>query len=206
VGDYTASALTPRHTARIARRTYANPRALEVLKEPPTLSRSLSISPPFSAAALSTTARLASSTPCSYMSPWDSEVFCDLCCRHRALSPLSPASPSLHSGADLGVELVVAQVQRGVDGLERLEIDVHFLLFAVVCHHSPRVQHEPVLYEPRTTPSDQQTEAEGSALGWKLHARFCLAELKCTEGGDCQSQSYARGSVYWRSCRDPRRV
>ena len=44
----------------------------------------------------------------------------------------------------LGVELVVAEVQARVDRLERLEVDVELLLLAVVGHHGPRVEHEPV--------------------------------------------------------------
>ena len=44
----------------------------------------------------------------------------------------------------LGVELVVAQVERRVDGLERLEVEVHPLLLSLVGHDSPAVDHQPV--------------------------------------------------------------
>jgi hypothetical protein len=42
------------------------------------------------------------------------------------------------------VEFVVAEVQGGVDGLEGLEVDVDFLLLAVVCHDSACVHDEPI--------------------------------------------------------------
>ena len=45
----------------------------------------------------------------------------------------------------LGVELVVAEVERGVDGLEGLKVNVHFLLLAVLRQHSTAVQHKPVV-------------------------------------------------------------
>mmetsp|Transcript_14226 Transcript_14226/g.24090 ORF Transcript_14226/g.24090 Transcript_14226/m.24090 type:complete len:221 (-) Transcript_14226:134-796(-) len=44
----------------------------------------------------------------------------------------------------LCVEFVVAEVQGGVDGLEGLEVDVDFLLLAVVCHDSACVHDEPI--------------------------------------------------------------
>ena len=44
----------------------------------------------------------------------------------------------------LRVELVVAQVERGVDGLERLEVYVELLLLAVVRQHRPGVDDQAV--------------------------------------------------------------
>jgi hypothetical protein len=42
------------------------------------------------------------------------------------------------------VELVVTEIQRRVDSLERLEVDVNFLFLALVCHNRSTVQHETV--------------------------------------------------------------
>lgn len=39
----------------------------------------------------------------------------------------------------LGVEFIVAKIQRSVDGLERLEIQVHLLFFALVRYDRPAV-------------------------------------------------------------------
>jgi len=44
----------------------------------------------------------------------------------------------------LRVELVVAQVQRCVDALKRLEVDVHAPLLVVVSHHRAAVDHQVV--------------------------------------------------------------
>lgn len=42
------------------------------------------------------------------------------------------------------MKFVVAQVERRVDGLERFEIQVHLLLFALVRHDRTAVDHQPV--------------------------------------------------------------
>ena len=42
------------------------------------------------------------------------------------------------------MEFIVAQVERGVDGLERLKIDIHFFFFAVVCDDRASVHNETV--------------------------------------------------------------
>ena len=42
------------------------------------------------------------------------------------------------------MELVVTEVQRGVDGFKRLKVYVDFLLFALVCHNGPTVHHQAV--------------------------------------------------------------
>ena len=44
----------------------------------------------------------------------------------------------------LGVELVVAEVERRVDGLERLKVNVDFALLVLVCQNGPAVDHQPV--------------------------------------------------------------
>lgn len=68
----------------------------------------------------------------------------------------------------LCVKFVVAQVQRRVDGLEWLEVDVDFLFLALVCQNGPRVQHKPVgrhLDDVGTRPSMTKTwRAPWSAL------------------------------------------
>mmetsp|Transcript_61759 Transcript_61759/g.93244 ORF Transcript_61759/g.93244 Transcript_61759/m.93244 type:complete len:256 (+) Transcript_61759:579-1346(+) len=44
----------------------------------------------------------------------------------------------------LNVELVVAEVEGGVDGLEGLEVDRHLPLLSVLCQHRAAVKHQPV--------------------------------------------------------------
>mmetsp|Transcript_6559 Transcript_6559/g.12000 ORF Transcript_6559/g.12000 Transcript_6559/m.12000 type:complete len:219 (-) Transcript_6559:9-665(-) len=44
----------------------------------------------------------------------------------------------------LGVELIVAEIKRRVDGLERLEVDVQLLFFAVVCHDGSCVHNQSI--------------------------------------------------------------
>lgn len=57
---------------------------------------------------------------------------------------LTTLSAARQSRVHLGVELVVTQVERRVDGLERLEVEVHPLLLALIGHDSPAVDHQPV--------------------------------------------------------------
>ena len=45
------------------------------------------------------------------------------------------------SAEGLGVELVVAEVEGGVDGFERLEVNVNFLLLALVGDNSTAVDN-----------------------------------------------------------------
>lgn len=66
-----------------------------------------------------------------------------------------------HARRYLGVELVVAQVERRVDGLERLEVEVHPLLFALVGHDSPAVDHQPVRGHSGIEP------ATHARIGWR---------------------------------------
>jgi hypothetical protein len=47
-------------------------------------------------------------------------------------------------GESLGVELVVTQVQRRVDGLEGLEVDGHLARLAVLRHHLTAVHNQTV--------------------------------------------------------------
>ena len=42
------------------------------------------------------------------------------------------------------MELVVAQVQGGVDGLEGLKVNVQLLLLAVLSHDGPSVHHQTI--------------------------------------------------------------
>lgn len=44
----------------------------------------------------------------------------------------------------LCVEFVVTEVQGGVDGLERLKVDVDLLLFALLCHDGATVHHQTI--------------------------------------------------------------
>lgn len=44
----------------------------------------------------------------------------------------------------LSVKLVVAQVETGVDWLERLEVDVDLLLLAFFCDDGSTVQNQPI--------------------------------------------------------------
>lgn len=44
-------------------------------------------------------------------------------------------------GFHLRVELVVTQIQRCVDGFERLKVDVDFLFFPFVRYYGPAVHH-----------------------------------------------------------------
>ncbi len=48
----------------------------------------------------------------------------------------------------LGVELVITQVERGVDGLERLEIDVDLLLLALLGHDGTTVHNKAIGRHP----------------------------------------------------------
>lgn len=63
-------------------------------------------------------------------------------------NPISFIACSLQTNepalTNLGVELVVAQVKRRVDGLERLEVEVHPLLLTLVGHDSPAVDHQTI--------------------------------------------------------------
>lgn len=53
------------------------------------------------------------------------------------------------------MELVVTEVQGGVDGFEWLKVDVHFLLFAFVCHYGAAVNHQTIMrhYRRQETPN-----------------------------------------------------
>lgn len=64
---------------------------------------------------------------------------------------------------DLGVELVVAQVERRVDGLERLEIQVHPLLLTLVRYDRPAVDHQAVRGHSRVE-SDTHKQNNGMSL------------------------------------------
>lgn len=50
------------------------------------------------------------------------------------------------------MELVITEVQRGVDGFERLKVDVDFLLFAFVCHYGAAVNHQTIMGHCKYTP------------------------------------------------------
>ena len=54
------------------------------------------------------------------------------------------------------MELVVAEVERGVDGLERLEVEVHSLLLALVRHDRPAVDHQTVRRHSRVQPDQKK--------------------------------------------------
>lgn len=56
------------------------------------------------------------------------------------------------------MELVVAEVERGVDGLERLEVEVHPLLLALVRHNRPAVDYQTVRGHSRVQPDIIQTK------------------------------------------------
>lgn len=59
----------------------------------------------------------------------------------------------------LGVELVITEVQRGVDGFERLKVNVDFLLFAFFCHYGAAVNHQTVMGHCKHTPKQDETPA-----------------------------------------------
>jgi len=48
----------------------------------------------------------------------------------------------------LGVKLVVAEIERCVDRLEGLKVNVNTLLLAVVCEDGSTVQHEAIVRHP----------------------------------------------------------
>ena len=52
--------------------------------------------------------------------------------------------PSASGHSYLGVEFVITQVQGGVDGSERLKVDVDFLFFAFVCDYGSTVDDKAI--------------------------------------------------------------
>ncbi len=52
--------------------------------------------------------------------------------------------PKPGKSSHLGVELVVAEVQGGVDWLKRLKVDIDFLLLAFLCHNGTTVNNQTI--------------------------------------------------------------
>lgn len=71
-------------------------------------------------------------------------------------APLSHMVPQLFR-TNLGVEFVVAEVERGVDGLEWLEIPAHLLFLTLLCDDRATVQHQPVRGHSRIKPNTKTT-------------------------------------------------
>ena len=52
----------------------------------------------------------------------------------------------------LHMELVVAHIERGIDGLERLKVNVELLFLAILRHHCACVNYQPIWRHLRSTP------------------------------------------------------
>lgn len=63
----------------------------------------------------------------------------EVCPRKISYADTKPSERS-----HLGVELVVAKVQGGVDWLKRLKVDINFLLLALVCHNGATVNNQTI--------------------------------------------------------------
>lgn len=76
------------------------------------------------------------------------------------------------------MELVVAQVERGVDRLEGLKINVHLLLFAIFCKDSSRIHNKPIIWNLR---------AMACCVTWAVGTVVCTCERAFEENASTSS-------------------
>ena len=80
----------------------------------------------------------------------------------------------MHKFSYLCVETIVTKIKRGIDGLEGLKVDGHFLFFVVVRQNRADINHEPIIRNLRSrTISDRKNQ---NNIGILLSTKHYLSD------------------------------